>query len=162
MGNKHVYYDMIEAKAADMSLVVFSKRNDSNRWVELEIHKQCISFNEIHSYFLCLPKHNEQGQCLHWLNGGDVQDFFDGEWSDCAPLSKTINTDSENSLKFSINHMFMNEEFHFRIKPKTEKRYVVIHEGKLVHELFKCDTDIRMTYLSEYSRLQIFPIELEV
>ena len=109
---------MIVAKAANMDLVVLAK---SLKWHQVD-KEDYMFFSEHDEYFLCLPQHKDA--CLHWINGGDVQDLYNEEWTDCTPLSKTINTDSENSLKFSYHHMFMNEEFNFRIKPKKVKRWI--------------------------------------
>ncbi|CAH9017232.1 conserved hypothetical protein [Vibrio phage 193E37-1] len=111
---KHKHYEMIVAKAANMDLVVFSKRNDSNRWVELEIHKQCISFNEAHSYFLCLPQHKDA--CLHWLNGGELEILFFDNWEGISDFSCDYNWKSTCK--------FMRNEHPLRIKPKKEKRWI--------------------------------------
>tara|TARA_R110001632_G_scaffold153622_2_gene271633 strand:+ start:227 stop:814 length:588 start_codon:yes stop_codon:yes gene_type:complete len=121
---KHAHYDKIVAKAENMNLVVFSYCNLDELWSKDVPSQPGVEFIDSSNtdYFLCLPQHKEA--CLHWLNGGNVQDFFNGEWVDCAPLSKTINTDSDNSLEFSYHHMFMNEEFNFRIAPKKEKRWI--------------------------------------
>ena len=120
--SKHKHYEMIVAKAADTELVVFFKCDTG--WY-FDDTSETIKFHSDTDYFLCLPQHKEY--CLHWLNGGEVQDLYNDEWTYCAPLSKTINTDSENSLKFSHHHMFMNEEFNFRIKPKKVKRWIGVY-----------------------------------
>lgn len=116
---KHKHYDMIVAKAENMDLETFL--NLDGKW---KLMVNAVPISEESEYFLCLPQHKEA--CLHWLNGGGVQDNFEGEWSDCPFLSQTINTDSENSLTFSVHHMFMNEEFNFRIAPKKEKRWIIV------------------------------------
>ena len=89
--SKHKHYEMIVAKAADTELVVFFKCDTG--WY-FDDTSETIKFHSDTDYFLCLPQHKEY--CLHWLNGGEVQDLYDDEWTYCAPLSKTINTDSEN------------------------------------------------------------------
>lgn len=153
---KHKHYEMIVAQAENTTLVKFVKL--PNQWVTTTTNE----WNLASEYFLCLPQHNKDGQCLHWLNGGDVQDFFDGEWTECAPLSKTINTDSENSLKFSIHHMFMNEEFHFRIKPKKEKRWIAVLPNGRVSGWHDEDPEKLKQEYNEDAGWQIIPIEVEV
>jgi hypothetical protein len=148
MSNKHKHYDLIVAKAANMDLVIFSKNESGWRVSELA---DIICWPD-YKYFLCLPQHKES--CLHWLNGGALQDFFEGSWTSVG--------DFEGEGWVEADNMFMNEEYQLRIKPKKEKRWIVIHNGKLVNELFKFDTDIRMSYLSEYETLQRFEIEVEV
>lgn len=133
--SKHKHYEMIVAKAADTELVVFFKCDTG--WY-FDDTSETIKFHSDTDYFLCLPQHKEY--CLHWLNGGEVQDLYNDEWTYCAPLSKTINTDSENSLKFSHHHMFMNEEFNFRIKPKKVKRWIGVHSKSGAVTQGFCDT----------------------
>ena len=119
MKNKH--YDMIVAKAENMDLVVFfnpSFGSSAEKWEEATT-TLFPAFHPETDYFLCLPQHKEA--CLHWLNGGDVQDFFEEEWSDCASLAHATEVGGDNTLEFSMHHMFMNEEFNFRIAPKKEK-----------------------------------------
>lgn len=135
--SKHTHAELIKAKINDMTLVVFIK---SKEWFSLS--EITLPSNSANEYFLCLPQHEKA--CKHWLNGGGVQDFFENEWTDCPLLSETINTDSDNSLKFSYHHMFMNEEFHFRIKPEPQKRWIV-YSPKFEYakkELFEHEPDL--------------------
>jgi hypothetical protein len=144
---------MIKAKVDNMGLLLFTK-NKSGIWSKC--HETCLPIYSDCEYFLCLPKHNEDGQCLHWLNGGNAQwsDHFHG-WSD-----KDNYADDLESQEFFLVNAFMLNDNKFRIKPSKETRYVVVH-GEFV-ELFKADADIRACYGSKYHDLQIFPIEVEV
>ncbi|CAL9964262.1 hypothetical protein VPH219E481_0086 [Vibrio phage 219E48-1] len=122
---KHKHYDMIVAKAANMELETFIK--EGGEW---RLMNNAIPISESFDYFLCLPQHKEF--CLHWLNGGDVQDFFEEEWSDCASLAHATEVGGDNTLEFSMHHMFMNEEFNFRIAPKKEKRWIAFNSKALM------------------------------
>lgn len=158
---KHEHYDMIVAKAENTELVQFIRIGGD--WSEFT--QSNFRFNRENDYFLCLPQHKEA--CLHWLNGGGVQDNFEGEWSDCPFLSQTINTDSENSLVFSVHHMFMNEEFHFRIAPKKEKRWVGVTSVGVVDKHFVSELDLVDYTQKEFVRsvartLTCHEIEIEV
>ena len=157
--SKHKHYEMIVAKAADTELVVFFKFDTG--WY-FDDTSETIKFHSDTDYFLCLPQHKEY--CLHWLNGGEVQDLYDDEWTYCAPLSKTINTDSENSLKFSHHHMFMNEEFNFRIKPKKVKRWIGVYHTNQFQptRTFRHKNDLD-TFIAESGiGYQSIEIEIEV
>ncbi|AUR94786.1 hypothetical protein NVP1198B_76 [Vibrio phage 1.198.B._10N.286.54.F4] len=112
---KHKHYEMIVAKAANVDLVVLIKSKVNNRWEVLD--SVCIpSFYEDTEYFLCLPKHNEKGQCIHWLNGGDIQ-VLDSNW---------INVNPAESYPWEDEHDFMCEDSKIRIKPKKEKRWIAV------------------------------------
>ncbi|AUR81812.1 hypothetical protein NVP1013O_65 [Vibrio phage 1.013.O._10N.286.54.F9] len=123
---KHKYAEMIKAKADNMELVLFVKRGESSTWGELNNHGD-VTFLYEFDYFLCLPQHKEA--CLHWLNGGEVQDLFEGEWVYCASLARATESGGDNTLEFSEHHMFMNEEFQFRIAPKKEKRWIAVRRS---------------------------------
>ncbi len=160
---KHKHYDMIVAKAENMDLVVSIKLGD--KWEVISGHEnQIVNFGSHYDYFLCLPQHKEA--CLYWLNGGGVQDNFEGEWSDCPSLSQTKNTDSENSLVFSVHHMFMNEEFQFRIKPKKEKRWVLECNGTFVTTRIFTSEGAAKLWIEEFDRadegIAVIEIEIEV
>ncbi len=170
---KHKHYDMIVAKAENMDLVVFVKSEETENggllvgsvthteWSETgERGDQMPCFHSDLDYFLCLPQHKEA--CLHWLNGGDVQDFFEEEWSDCASLAHATEVGGDNTLEFSMYHMFMNEEFNFRIAPKKEKRVVVYDEAanKFEETAFKNIDEAKEEI--GYSDAQFIEIEIEV
>ena len=115
---RHRHYDMIVAKAANMDLVVLMKSKVMGTWSKSKL-RHLPSFYDDGEYFLCLPQHNENGQCLHWLNGGDVQQKpikDDGVWIDYSDASK-VTWKNWNS--------FMRDDLEFRIKPKKEKRYII-------------------------------------
>jgi hypothetical protein len=99
-------------------------------------------------FFLCLPQHKEA--CLHWLNGGDVQDYYEDEWT---PVNS-----SDGKPSWSIHHAFMDEEAEYRIKPKKEKRWIVYRNGTVYGEYLSTDNindDFKATG-------QVIEIEVEV
>jgi hypothetical protein len=151
---KRKHSKMIKAWADNDELVACSRKN-GGPWHNCGVRP---SWFEDRDYFLCLPKHNKNGQCLHWLNGGKIQwsDDIHG-WSD-----KDNYVDDLKSQEFFSGNAFMLDDNKFRIKPKKETRYVVIHKGKLVSELFKSDANIMASQGAECYELQIFPIEIEV
>lgn len=113
----HKHAEMIKAKADNMELVVFCKnsQNDGEWWAFKNDGETIPSFNgKGTQYFACLPKHNENGQCLHWLNGSAMQfkDSF-GDWRDCSEYNP------ETSVK-----MLIDNDDEFRIKPSKEKRWI--------------------------------------
>lgn len=115
---RHKHADMIIAKAENMDLVLLVKlmNQPDFDWVE------CVSgvklpFDQERDYFLCLHEHKDY--CLHWLNGGSVQDYFEDEWSACSGY------DGNNN--WSYEHMFMLEEAEYRIAPKKEKRWIAVN-----------------------------------
>lgn len=110
--NKHKHYDMIVAKAANMDLVVFIKCQSG--WQTQVCNDDQLNFSEGHEYFLCLPQHKDA--CLHWLNGGDVQQ---------SPLDIEQWVSSGSNKKWMSFSSFMSEKVRFRIEPKKEKRYLM-------------------------------------
>lgn len=110
---RHKHADMIIAKAENMDLTVFYFDAEDKEWRRRSF-EMMISDETPVSYFLCLHKHKDA--CLHWLNGGSVQDFFEGEWTDC--------TDYDGVTDWSCEHMFMLEEAEYRITPKKQKRLI--------------------------------------
>ena len=115
---KHKHYEMIVAKAANMDLVVFRKGiNGGCEWYEAG-DSQCWQENA--NYFLCLPQHNESGQCLHWLNGGEVQTrrgCSDLGWDTLLPFEGEWN---------KVSH-FMCVDILLRIKPKKQKCWILVN-----------------------------------
>ena len=156
MTNKHPHAEIIKAKADNMDLVVFVRMAYGGDWSEVS-EKECLpSFHPDNEYFACLPQHKEA--CLGWLNGGEIQwsDDFIG-WTDKGNYINDL-----ESQKFFPGNAFMLDDNKFRTKPRKETRHVVIHNGRLVGELFKFDSDIRASYGAEYHDLQIFQIQIEV
>ena len=147
---KHKHYDMIVAKAANMDLVVLNK-NAVDEWIEQEYTETDVKFSETgFGYFLCLPQHKEP--CLHWLNGGEVQDFFKGEWADCG-----------GAFDWSCDHMMMDDEAKYRIKPKKEKRWIAYNPRQKRTNILTFDTreSIKDHYIGEPNADFQF-IEIEV
>jgi len=114
---KHKKYEMIVAKASNMDLVVFVKGKATDTWVLRGEQSTTTFFYDV-EYFLCLPQHKDA--CLHWLNGGEVQDLFEDNWSDCGGTNL-----------WEVDHMFMNDEAIYRIKPKKEKRWIGVFKENL-------------------------------
>lgn len=120
---KHKHADMIKAKADNIDLVAFVKR-EGKEWMKIVC--VCSNANEIpafyesYEYFICHPKHTDV--CLHWLNGGEVS-------SDCHPHNW-----GELTPTWSEEHPFMDDSREFRIKPRKEKRWIGIYRGEFVTE----------------------------
>jgi hypothetical protein len=150
MTNKHPHAEMIKAKAYNMDLVVFERMAYGGDWSKMIGRGFISSFHPENDYFTCLPQHKEA--CLHWLNGGDAQAMNYG-WVDIS---------TARSHPWKDTHCFMRDDIKIRIKPLKEKRWVVVHDGRLVGKLFKFDSDIRESYGAEYHDLQVFQIEIEV
>lgn len=122
---KHKHYDMIMAKAANMDLVVFCRdtSSESHKWDEYvsvgfegEIPECAIpAFEYGYEYFMCLPQHKEA--CLHWLNGGIIQDNYEGKFEDCGKYSE--------AESWNVCHIMMDDDAEYRIKPRKEKRWVI-------------------------------------
>ncbi|CAM0039504.1 hypothetical protein VPHK435_0005 [Vibrio phage K435] len=110
---KHVHYDKIVAKAANMELVVFCKGvNDGCEWHEV---KRFPNWQTNASYFLC-PLQNKEA-CLHWLSGGAIEVKEGGHWETCGPYAGS-------DQYWSVRGFLMNDEYEYRIKPKKEKRWI--------------------------------------
>ena len=119
---KHVHAEMIKAKADNMELVVFysDTYDQSEKWQETSQ----LPMQEEFKYFLCLPKHNENGQCLHWLNGGMVQLINDthNDWVDCGTY--------DEYPEWYAEEWMMNSKNKYRIKPRKEKLYIAVKTDK--------------------------------
>lgn len=105
---KHELCDFIVAKAANVDLVVFEKVN-GGVWKKLSSY-----FPEwFHDceYFLCLPKFEKE--CLHWLNGGEVEENYNGEWSDVEP-----------HVWYDQSVFMWDDGYKIRIKPETKKMWI--------------------------------------
>lgn len=110
---KHKHYEMIMAKAANMELIVISKRTDG-KW---RVVAGCPEWFRNRDYFLCLPQHNEDGQCLHWLNGGAIESNETKSWVEVDSLELCTS-------HWYDGHFFMHEHEEFRIKANKEKRFI--------------------------------------
>jgi hypothetical protein len=157
---KHKYYEMIVAKAANMSLVKFIKM-DGN-WEDAGLSDKFISFSEEYDYFLCLPKHEEA--CLHWLGGGEVQMAHKGEFYNVSSVSLRC-VDGWND-----RCAFMDDSFELRAKPKKEKRWIGVYGNHVTEAHFET-LDKARAFIngcpSLYSKLvpdnwQFIEIEVEV
>jgi hypothetical protein len=106
---------MIKAKADNMELVVFVKNDE---WDLTESCNDALMFFAGKDYFLCLPQHNKDGQCLHWLNGGKIQYKTElvPEFQDYQP-----------HVEFGLGSIFMQPDFEIRIKPRKEKRAIGVN-----------------------------------
>ena len=149
----HRHIQMIAAKAADMGLVVFQTRATVKeiRWHMKPLN--CIPSNPNFDYFLCLPQHKEE--CLHWLNGGSVQNF-NGCWADCEDFN----------IPFHITHcldsLFMYEEREIRIKPKKVKRWIGVSDDGYTTAHYSCLEDaIEASVVVAVCDWQFIEIEME-
>lgn len=114
----HKHAEMIKAKADNVELITFVRSGVSD-WI---VSGQHPNFHPNNEYFLCLPQHNENGQCLHWLNGGEVQlqDF---------PTIPFIDY-SDQPSSWSPELWWMSEQCNIRIKPKKEKLWLAVKTDK--------------------------------
>ena len=121
---KHVHYDKVVAKAANMDLVVFSYCNLHIVWSEDVPSQPSVEFIDSSNtdYFLCLPQNKEA--CLHWLNGGEVQyrpkkktssefEYYWDQMPDCE------------DFEWRLGCIWMCDLDDIRIKPKKVKRWIV-------------------------------------
>ena len=109
---KHKHYDMIVAKASNMDLVVFVRKPNEQQWSIGNLSN--IVCHDDYDCFLCIPKHNEENQCLQWLNGASV-------------VSGTGATECEipaYDSSWNQRHWFMDVDVELRIKPRKEKRWI--------------------------------------
>ena len=148
---------MIVALAARMELVLFSEHVDGG----CVVSGGNLPSNESLNYFLCLPQHNENGQCLHWLNGGEVEFRRGGEdWQD----------EDEQYHGLAGYCGMMNSDVEFRIKPRKEKRWIAIYSDGTVCDRNKRTKEEIATYVERapfYNNCapenwQFFEIDLEV
>lgn len=116
---EHSNAGILKAYADNTDLVIFILDSNS-KWIRTN-PKALMDYPD-DEFFACLPQHNENGQCLHWLNGGNVQDKFEDEWSD-------IKQHNGNPDWNGLDQIFMNEEFELRIKPRKEKRWIAVNNS---------------------------------
>ena len=100
----HKHAEMIIHKAVNPELVVFI--NDNSVWHILDIEPQWKGGN----YFLCHPNHTEE--CLHWLNGGDVESY-------CKDSNQYL-TRLQTFKEWKAESIFMNSDANIRIKQEPE------------------------------------------
>lgn len=104
--NSHKHAEMQIHAIANPELVIFYKSNSDNSWGKISnLDVSWLGDN----YFLCHPDHEKE--CLHWLNGGDVEFrvYGNAQWSD-YPIGK----------EWEENIAFMREGLEFRIKQEPE------------------------------------------
>ena len=161
---KHKHYEMIVAKAANMDLVLFVKLMNAPdfNWVE-SVGAVNLPFDEEGDYFLCLLQHNESGQCLHWLNGGEIEirnkTGIATSWSDFPSFSF--------NPKWIPHADFMSKDCDTRIKPKKEKRWIGVAKDKTTDATFKtkegCMEYVKGEYIPSFvDNCQFIEIEVEV
>lgn len=150
----HKHAEMIKAKADDMELVVFVKDINSGQWLKLDNQDVLPAFYEHYEYFLCHPKHEKE--CLHWLNGGEVEDDVIGKFT--ALISK------DNYGDWHSGSVFMDGSRALRIKPRKEKRWILYSENPLSMQVFSDEKtcDLTLAGQSSSERKQKIQIEVEV
>ena len=153
--SKHRHYEMIVAQAANIELVQFIKIN--KKWeVCGEYDKNLINFHSANDFFLCLPQHKKE--CIHFLNGGDVQFEYEGGWVDCDP-----------STEWNAEKWCMLDRFNSRIKPKKVKRVIGVNiktgQTTFAYELDNegnyAKDEVRLAIKGNISNWQFIEIELE-
>ena len=99
-------------------LVFLDTESESRPWRPTDVDKLFNPFDD-RDFFLCLPQHNESGQCLHWLNGGEIQEkgFYFPDAFEVLEIP---------TAKWTPNSVWMDSSHELRIKPKKEKRWVCI------------------------------------
>jgi len=152
---KHVWYELIVAKASNMDLVVLFREPDEMQWFE-EKFEDDVYFKGYGEYFLCLPQHAKA--CLHWLNGGEVEYTFANKVREFSVFPST-DTDWFSSS------MWMDSDYEMRIKPKKEKRWIGVivnndHEVELRVRMYKSKEDAELNLGKD--NFQIVEIEIEV
>lgn len=145
---------MIKAKADNTELVVFGRyKSKETEWEEVSY--QHLIGHENYQHFLCLPKHNENGQCLHWLNNGQLEFRRDGEeWQD----------EPERYHGWVDYCGMMNPDVEFRIKPRKEKRWVSVRKinGEVCQLLFDSKDEAEQINDGRWWSHHEIEIEIEV
>ena len=104
-----------EKKGEHLSVFVDTEA-EFNPWQPVDV-AELFDPRDERDFFLCLPKHAEA--LLENLNGGECQFFMldgDKECDHCV----------SNELKeWSIGSWYMFDHYESRIKPKTEKRWII-------------------------------------
>ncbi|QIW89006.1 hypothetical protein phiV208_71 [Vibrio phage phiV208] len=149
----HKYAEMIKAKAENMDLVVLRKHHEGD-WIEVADQSE-IRIKQSGEYFLCLPQHKEV--TLNALNGGEVQyKAGDNLWMECVPYYG-------NEVSWSNCWWYMLSDTETRIKPRKEKRWIVVNpdKGLAYKTLFKSKQDAVETVCLDMD-WQLIEIEVEV
>lgn len=144
----HKHAEMIKAKVDNMEIVVFSKDRLDGEWFEYGRGGDYCPFHPGDEYFLCLPQHNKDGQCLHWLNGGEIESSWKGD----GYCRYEVGPDD---MEWHKERDWMSDFVKFRIKPRKEKRWIAVNVK---------DGDVCMCTenSSPASGYQIVEIEVEV
>jgi len=116
--NSHPHAEIQINAIANPELVVLV-RNIEGEWMTMMSPSWSAK-----EYFLCHPKHEKE--CLHWLNGGDVQ-----EYSDAMGMGSLGWHDVGYPMEWSPCHGFMDPVIKTRIKQEPE--YVKVND---VSEIF--------------------------
>lgn len=142
---KHKHYDIGVAKLADTTLVKFVKL--PSEWVATTTDE----WNVASDYFLCLPQHKEA--CLHWLNGGDVEENYGSKWDDVGQHSW------HDQSVFNFD-----DGYTIRIKPKKEKRWIAYstNQKRLGCLTFDSEVEAKHHYIHEVDEPQFIEIEVEL
>lgn len=151
---KHVHYDKVAANDENMNFIFFVRWKDWE-WKERQCDDDQLNFSCGNEYFLCLTKHNKDGQCLHWLNGGDVQVRY--------PEKSWVDLDKyDDDTIWPHDSEFMLDGCEIRIKPKKEKRWIVFSIGSEGVVAIFYNPQIAKDYVGSDSGYQVIEIEVEV
>ena len=155
---KHVHYDKIVAKAANMDLVVFYKL-PCEEWWQPDSECEALPDEVEIDYFLCLPQHKEA--VLTLLNGGDIQITTESHWDEPIEL-----TSKEWCGKWNSCHMnwYMSPHCQSRTKPRKEKRWILYSDIPFSMEVFMHEKacDLALASQSSFNRKQKIEIEVEI
>ncbi len=141
--------EIIKALAENKHLVLFSndfykkETEDYSAWGVVE-RPSLVILDESKDLFLCLPQHNENGQCLHWLNGGEL---YINNGKGLGEGNYTLSIKRNNPLADFIGH----PEYQFRIKPKKEKRWIGCYPSAKVTPISFASIDEVKNYVSKNS-----------
>jgi hypothetical protein len=142
----HKHSELIKRWADDTSLVILVQTGEEGGWVVSGKQLQPNWFEQ-DKYFLVCREHVDV--CLHWLNGGEVERFYDGhkqEWS-LVTLEQLFYSDVD-----------------YRKKPKLEKVKVWVGIAKTTseHNWVTSVNDATFKHLSESYTARYTWTEVEV
>ena len=153
----HNNVEMITAKINNMDLVVLYKL-DGEEWWQTDSDPNALPCDNDLEYFLCLPQHNENGQCLHWLNGGECSVSYESVRGVSGVITKN-NTEKE----WTPNSLFMSHNATIKIKPKKDKRWIAYSNERLGVLAFNTEQEVKDHYENETNEgVQFIEIEIEV